>query len=114
MVGSKARRKLEQLAHEPLARGGRELPGENIRIEEVPAFGGADARPGLRARLDQPLADQNLGRLAEHRAADAELLAPVGLVRQRLSGRQLAADDTQPDGVDHTSRQSTAGDRRLV
>ena len=102
---------LEDLAHELDPRHRRPLPGEHVRIEQVPAFRRAHPRPGLRPRLEQPLAGEDLGRLAHDRAADAELGAQVGFVGERRAGHELAGDDAHADGVDHAAKQPAAGDR---
>ena len=105
---------LEQLADEAIARNDRELPGENIRVEQIQLSAARTRVPVFGRELQQSLADENLGGLAQHRAADAELFAPVGLVGQGLSLRELATDDAKPDGVDHASRQPPARARRRV
>src|SRR6185503_18298951 len=52
----------------------------------------APARRALR-RADQVLRREDPQRLADRRAADAELHAQRRLVRQPVAGRDLAADD---------------------
>ena len=87
------------------------LPGEDVRIEEVPLAPRKDAGSALRPRLDESLRRQDLHRLADDRAADCDVARDVGaellLGRDRLAGLEVASEDAHADVVDDRPVQPT-------
>ena len=76
-------------------------PADDIGIEHVPLGLVAHPHADLRAHLEKTLAGQDLDRLAQHVAADAELGRELGFRRQAAGGGEIAAHDAQAELVDH-------------
>jgi hypothetical protein len=99
---------LERLLEEARIRAGLDLPGEDVRVEEVPVAPRTHAGADLRPRLHEPLGGEDLDRLAYHGSTHLAL-ADEPVVRKRLSGLQPAVDDPHPDLVHDLTMQPAPG-----
>jgi len=77
------------------------VPIKDGAVEQVPFRARADSRAGLRTHLQESLAHQDLNRLAQGVAADAEFGNQLGLGRQNPLCTELAADDPSPELIDN-------------
>jgi len=92
---------LTDVDQELLADAGIEMPGQHVRVEEIPArplrHPGADAGP----RHDEALGRERLHRLAQHGAGDLEARLQFGVAGQQVALGDLAGDDGAAELVDH-------------
>jgi len=108
--------RLDEVAQKLVPRRGPSHPAQHPGVEKVPfgglAHDGADPTP----RLDQSRGTQNLNRLANHGAADAETFPQVHLRRQRSPRGDLAGHDPSRQLRDETIAGvgRTDGSLRLV
>ena len=98
-AGSITRRKLDQIVEEFLADALGRVPGEHVRVEQVPRRARQDAGAGAAARGNQPLGGKHLEGFAHRLPADAELLGQFRFARQAGAFGVVAGDDAAADLV---------------
>ena len=91
----------EQVPDQRLARLAFKGPGQDVGVEEVPAFPRAHPRPGLRAAFHKTLRAEDPDRLAVGGAGHAELLGELDLPRQDIPRRVAAGQDRDAEGARH-------------
>jgi len=75
-----------QVAQEFACQSGLGLPHDHVGIEPIPCILGQHAGADLGPGRHQPFGHQRFDRLTDHRAADAQLLAELGLGRHGTTG----------------------------
>ena len=91
--------RLDQTRHQRFVAADVGMPGENLRIEEIPIVPVADPDANASPGLQKPLCRQDLDGFANGRAVDAELNSEVVLPRQQVVGSVSPAKDPSSDGV---------------
>jgi hypothetical protein len=84
---------LEQALHQTIVRLMLENPGQDVRIQQMPALGQADPRAHLGTRLHQALGGQDAHGLAIGRARDLEPVAGVDLAIEDIPRAGAAGND---------------------
>src|SRR5207244_12763263 len=95
---------LGQLAEERGGRSALPLPGQYVRVEQVPGLARPHARSRLRPRLHESLRGQDLDRFALHGPAGGQ----ARVERQHLAGLDVAAQDPAADTVYDLTVQTAA------
>ena len=90
------------------------MPGNDVRIEEIPVRARHDEGAGAPPGGDQALGGEHLQGLADRLPAHSELLGKLGLARQKFALGNRAGDDPAADLMSDLSMQGDRGVEPLL